>query len=204
MGGATATGLRRSRARIDGILLLDKPVGITSNAALVQTQDPAWRSQGRTYRDARSACERPAADLLWGGHQVRRDLLLDADKTYEAVVALGAATTTGDAEGEVVFTGRRHPAPHRSLETVLRRFIGEQTQTPPMYSALKHKGRPAVRLRKSRRGGGARRAHYHRSRSSRRRLSTGKHCGFACGSARAPTSERWRTTSGCAWVAART
>ena len=104
-------------------------------------QDPAWSSQGRTYRDARSARERPAADLLWGSHQVRARCLLDADKTYEAVVMLGAATTTGDAEGEVVFTGDVSGVESR-LEPILQQFLGEQSQMPPMYSALKHKGRP--------------------------------------------------------------
>ena len=140
MGGADDTGLRRSRARIDGILLLDKPVGITSNAALVQT---------RTLFGAAKAGHTGTLDPLasgllpicFGEATKFGGLLLDSDKTYEAVVMLGTATTTGDAEGEVLFTGDLAGADSR-LEPVLRGFLGEQAQTPPMYSALKHNGRP--------------------------------------------------------------
>lgn len=140
MGGATGPALRRSRARVDGILLLDKPVGITSNAALVQS---------RTLLGAAKAGHTGTLDPLasgllpicFGEATKFGAFLLDADKTYEAVVMLGAATTTGDAEGEVVFTGDVSGAESK-LEPILQQFLGEQTQMPPMYSALKHMGRP--------------------------------------------------------------
>jgi tRNA pseudouridine55 synthase len=140
VGNASGPALRRSRARIDGILLLDKPVGITSNAALVQS---------RTLFGAAKAGHTGTLDPLasgllpicFGEATKFGALLLDADKTYEAEVALGAATTTGDAEGEVLFRGDVSGAESK-LEPVLRQFLGEQTQTPPMYSALKHMGRP--------------------------------------------------------------
>jgi tRNA pseudouridine55 synthase len=132
--------LERGRASIDGILLLDKPVGITSNAALVQS---------RRLLEAAKAGHTGTLDPLASGllpiclgeATKFTALLLDADKTYEAMVALGAATTTGDAEGEVVSTGDVSGVGPR-LEPVLQQFLGQQSQMPPMYSALKHKGRP--------------------------------------------------------------
>lgn len=136
----TGLGLRRRRLPVDGILLLDKPVGITSNAALVQS---------RRLLEAAKAGHTGTLDPLASGllpiclgeATKFTALLLDADKTYEAEVALGAATTTGDAEGEVVSTGDVS-AVGAQLESVLRDFVGEQNQVPPMFSALKHQGRP--------------------------------------------------------------
>src|SRR5690606_33347395 len=67
--------------------------------------------------------------------------LLDADKSYRALVRLGSTTTTGDVEGEVVTTAEVDVTP-AALQTVLQRLTGEIEQVPPMYSALKHQGRP--------------------------------------------------------------
>ena len=133
-------GLERGRASIDGILLLDKPVGITSNAALVQSR----RLLGAAKAGHTGTLDPLASGLLpicLGEATKFTALLLDADKTYEAEVALGAATTTGDAEGEVVSRGDVSGSEPR-LEPVLQQFLGDQTQVPPMFSALKHKGRP--------------------------------------------------------------
>jgi len=133
-------GLERSRAAIDGILLLDKPVGVTSNAALVQTR----RLLGAAKAGHTGTLDPLASGLLpicLGEATKFTALLLDADKTYEATVALGAATTTGDAEGEVVSRGDASGVGPQ-LDAVLRQFLGEQSQMPPMHSALKHKGQP--------------------------------------------------------------
>jgi tRNA pseudouridine55 synthase len=132
--------LRRRGASIDGILLLDKPVGMTSNAALVQSR----RLLGAAKAGHTGTLDPLATGLLpicFGEATKFAGLLLDADKTYEAVVALGAATTTGDAEGEVVWRGEVSGVGPR-IEPVLRQFLGPQSQMPPMYSALKHQGRP--------------------------------------------------------------
>lgn len=128
------------RAHVDGILLLDKPVGLTSNAALLQTR----RLLGAAKAGHTGTLDPLASGLLpicLGEATKFAGMLLDADKTYEATVALGAATSTGDAEGEVVFRGEVAGVGPR-VEPVLREFLGEQSQLPPMYSALKHKGRP--------------------------------------------------------------
>jgi tRNA pseudouridine55 synthase len=132
--------LEQGRAFIDGILLLDKPVGVSSNAALVQSR----RLLGAAKAGHTGTLDPLASGLLpvcLGEATKFTGLLLNADKTYEAVVALGAATTTGDAEGEVVSTGDVSGV-GPCLEPVLQQFLGRQSQMPPMYSALKHKGRP--------------------------------------------------------------
>jgi tRNA pseudouridine55 synthase len=129
---------------VDGVLLLDKPVGVTSNAAL---------GRARRLLGARKAGHTGTLDPLAGGllpltfgeaTKFSADLL-DADKAYEARVRFGVATATGDGEGEV--TSRRPVAFDRAqLEAALRRFSGEIEQVPPMHSALKHEGRPLYAL----------------------------------------------------------
>jgi tRNA pseudouridine55 synthase len=132
--------LRPRGTPINGILLLDKPSGITSNSALTEVR----RLFGAVKAGHTGTLDPLASGLLpicFGEATKFAGLLLGADKTYEMVVALGTATSTGDAEGEVVFRG--DPAGvARQLESVLAALRGEQAQIPPMYSALKHKGRP--------------------------------------------------------------
>jgi tRNA pseudouridine55 synthase len=129
---------------IDGLLVLDKPLGVSSNTAL---------QHARRLLQARKAGHTGTLDPLASGllpitlgeaTKFSADLL-DADKEYEAQLALGAETTTGDAEGEV--TARRPVDVTRAaLEAVLARFVGAQQQTPPMHSAVKRDGRPLYEL----------------------------------------------------------
>lgn len=123
-----------------GILLLDKPRGITSNAALGRAKRVLnIRKAGHT-----GALDPLATGLLplcFGQATKVSGLLLDADKSYVADIELGSETDSGDAEGTVV---ERHEVPGISadrVESVLARFRGEIDQVPPMYSALKHQGR---------------------------------------------------------------
>jgi tRNA pseudouridine55 synthase len=129
---------------VDGVLLLDKPLGVTSSAAV---------GRARRLLDARKAGHTGTLDPLATGllpvtfgeaTKFCADLL-DADKGYEARLRFGVTTSTGDAEGEVV--GRRTVAFGRTeLETVLSRFTGAILQVPPMHSALKCGGRPLYAL----------------------------------------------------------
>jgi len=130
---------------VDGILLFDKPVGLTSNAALQQV---------RRLFNARKAGHSGSLDPLASGllplclGQATKvcGLLLESHKTYRLTVALGVRTTTGDLEGEVI---ERAAVPELDAEAVRRvaaRFVGESEQVPPMYSALKHQGRRLYRL----------------------------------------------------------
>ncbi|WP_228720807.1 tRNA pseudouridine(55) synthase TruB [Nitrogeniibacter mangrovi] len=122
------------------MLLLDKPVGISSNAALQR----ARRALGAAKAGHTGTLDPLASGLLplaFGESTKFSQSLLDADKAYEAVVCLGVSTTTGDAEGEVL---ARAPveASFADVEDAAAGFRGEIEQLPPMYSALKHAGRP--------------------------------------------------------------
>ncbi len=130
---------------IDGILLLDKPEGLTSNAALQQL---------RRLLRARKAGHTGSLDPLASGllpvclGQATKvcGLLLESNKTYRVTVVLGQRTATGDREGAVV---ERMPVPELGEEMIRRvaaGFLGESEQVPPMYSALKHQGQRLYQL----------------------------------------------------------
>jgi tRNA pseudouridine55 synthase len=129
---------------IDAALLLDKPVGITSNRALQQ----AKRLCGATKAGHAGTLDPLASGLLlvlFGEATKFAGPLLEDDKEYRATLKLGERTATGDAEGPVV----EHSAVEVSevqVREVLSRFIGELDQVPPMYSALKSAGRPLYEL----------------------------------------------------------
>jgi tRNA pseudouridine55 synthase len=132
--------MKQVRIPVHGVLLLNKPVGISSNAAL---QKAKWLLNAK--KAGHTGTLDPFADgllpLCFGEATKFSAYLLDADKTYRAVMQLGVVTTTGDPEGEVLAT--RSVAVSRSeFEAVLPRFRGEIEQIPPMHSALKHQGRP--------------------------------------------------------------
>jgi tRNA pseudouridine55 synthase len=139
---------RRGRARgrpISGILLLDKPLGLSSNHALQRVK--------RLY-DARKAGHTgsldPLADgmlpICFGDATKLSAFLLDADKYYWFRVRLGVSTATGDAEGEILRTRPTEGIGLEQIEKVLVQFNGEIEQLPPMYSALKHKGKRLYEL----------------------------------------------------------
>jgi tRNA pseudouridine55 synthase len=138
---ATATDPpRRERRRVDGVLLLDKPIGCTSNAALQR----AKRAYGAAKAGHAGTLDPAASGLLpicLGEATKFAQGLTDADKTYEALVELGVTTTTGDAEGEV--TGRHEVAVSpEAVEAALAGFRDPILQVPPMHSALKRQGQP--------------------------------------------------------------
>lgn len=136
---------RRKGRDVHGILLLDKPAGFSSNAAL---QKVKWLYQAKKAGHTGSL-DNLATGLLpicLGEATKLSAFLLDADKRYQATCRLGISTTTADAEGEVL---EERPVPDLSaadLEAVLARFVGPQQQLPPMYSALKYQGQPLYKL----------------------------------------------------------
>ena len=129
---------------VDGVLLLDKPLGASSNAVL---------QRARRMLNARKAGHTGTLDplasgllaLTFGEATKFSSDLLDADKCYEARLVLGASTTTADAEGEVV---ERRPVDvdESRFVSTLARFVGTVSQVPPMHSALKRDGQPLYRL----------------------------------------------------------
>lgn len=136
---AQAPQRRIVRRDVDGVLLLDKPQGMSSNGAL----QSARRLLNAAKAGHTGTLDPMASGLLpltFGEATKFSQMLLDADKTYEAVVRLGVDTDSGDAEGTV--TATRPVAVDRPvLEAVLARFRGEIEQVPPMYSALKRDGK---------------------------------------------------------------
>lgn len=131
---------KRIKRHVNGVLLLDKPAGISSNQALQQAK--------RLFQAAKAGhtgnLDPLATGLLpicFGEATKFSNFLLDAEKTYHAVVKLGTTTTTGDAEGEVLSTSQVKVT-DAQVRNVLEGLTGEISQMPPMYSALKHQGRP--------------------------------------------------------------
>lgn len=131
--------IKRTKRAINGVLLLDKPLGYSSNQAL---QKVKW-----LYQAAKAGHTGTLDPLATGllpiclGEATKfAQYVTDADKTYLATIKLGATTTTGDAEGEVLSTAPVNVTPKQFAE-VCANFLGEISQVPPMYSALKHEGK---------------------------------------------------------------
>jgi tRNA pseudouridine55 synthase len=127
------------RRPVHGVLLLDKPKGLSSNDAL---QKAKWllRAEKAGHTGTLDPLATGLLPLCFGAATKFSQLHLDADKRYEATVALGIKTTTGDAEGDVLET-RTVSVTDELLQSVLRQFRGEIEQIPPMHSALKKDGK---------------------------------------------------------------
>jgi tRNA pseudouridine55 synthase len=141
---ARASGSRGGRRAIDGVLLLDKPGGITSHAA-VQVVRRHFSAAKAGHTGTLDPLATGLLPVCLGEATKFSHVLLEADKTYLASIRLGLTTTTGDLEGAVV---ERKPVvvDGPQVEAVLRRFVGAIEQVPPMYSALKHEGQPLYKL----------------------------------------------------------
>ena len=128
------------RRPVHGVLLLDKPLGLSSNQAL---QKAKWllRADKAGHTGTLDPLATGVLPLCFGAATKFSQIQLDADKTYEALVVLGQKTTTGDAEGDVIET---RPVPFITpelLEKLTAQFTGPLAQIPPMYSALKKDGK---------------------------------------------------------------
>ena len=122
-----------------GVLLLDKPLGLSSNDAL-QKVKRLYRAEKAGHTGTLDPLATGLLPLCFGAATKFSQISLDADKTYRATLQLGVTTTTADAEGEVI--ERREVAVDRArVEAACARFIGAIKQVPPMHSALKHEGK---------------------------------------------------------------
>ena len=130
---------RVQRRPVHGVLLLDKPLGISSNQAL---QKAKWllRAEKAGHTGTLDPLARGVLPLCFGAATKFSQLHLDADKTYEAVLRLGQRTSTADAEGEVIAEAEVNFTPAQ-LQQVQTLFTGELLQMPPMHSALKKDGK---------------------------------------------------------------
>lgn len=128
------------RRAISGVLLLDKPAGLTSNAAL-QKAKWLYRAEKAGHTGTLDPFATGLLPLCLGEATKFSQFLLDADKVYRAEIRLGIRTASGDLDGEVI-AERPVDVGEATLRKALERFIGEIEQVPPMHSALKHAGRP--------------------------------------------------------------
>lgn len=133
------------RRHISGVFLLNKPLGISSNAAL---QKVRWlyRAQKAGHTGALDPLACGLLPICLGEATKFSHYLLDSTKRYQTTVFLGHSTTTGDVEGEILL---EKPVPELNEELIqetIAKFVGEIQQVPPMYSALKKEGRPLYEL----------------------------------------------------------
>ncbi len=137
---------RRRRGRpLDGILVLDKPEGMSSNRALQQAKGLYYAAKAG-HTGSLDPLATGVLPLCFGEATKFSQYLLDADKAYESTFVLGVTTTTGDAEGEVLALADASALDQAQLEAALGAFRGEIDQIPSMYSAIKQDGQPLYKL----------------------------------------------------------
>ena len=130
----------RVKRLLNGVLMLDKAPGASSNAALQQAKR-LYQAAKAGHAGTLDPLATGLLPILFGEATKFSSDLLEADKTYAAEIRLGVSTTTADAEGEVIATRSVSVTPDQ-LAAVLLNFRGTILQTPPLYSALKHAGKP--------------------------------------------------------------
>lgn len=135
---------KRTWKQVDGVLLLDKPLGMTSNDALQKARRLFSAAKGG-HTGTLDPLATGLLPLCFGEATKFSADLLDADKTYEAVLKLGVTTDSGDAEGQVTSIATVDVNKAQIAE-VLPQFVGDIQQIPPMHSALKRNGRPLYEL----------------------------------------------------------
>lgn len=130
---------------ISGILLLDKPAGVTSNAAL-QAVKRLFRARKAGHTGSLDPLATGLLPVCLGEATKLSGYLLDADKRYRAEIRLGITTTTGDAEGDPLLVREIGAVDRARVEAAAARFTGAIEQIPPMHSALKRNGVPLYKL----------------------------------------------------------
>src|SRR5471030_3101815 len=138
MNGSTRPKI--PRRMLDGVLLLDKPLGLSSNDALIRAKK-IYLAKKAGHTGTLDPLATGLLPLCFGEATKFSQDLLEADKTYEATMRLGVRTTTGDAEGEALQT-RDVTCDEAAIHAAMAQFRGDIAQIPPMYSALKRDGKP--------------------------------------------------------------
>ncbi|MCL2873021.1 MAG: tRNA pseudouridine(55) synthase TruB [Betaproteobacteria bacterium] len=132
--------MKRTWRRVDGVLLLDKPVGMSSNAAL-QKARRLFQAEKGGHMGTLDPFASGLLPLCFGEATKFSRFVLDADKIYRATLRLGVTTTTGDPEGEIVEMREAAHVGLAAVEKALADFHGAQQQVPPRHAALKYQGR---------------------------------------------------------------
>ena len=137
---------RRVQGRcVNGVLLLDKPPGITSNAAL-QRAKSIYFAKKAGHTGSLDPLATGMLPLCFGEATKFSQFLLDSDKKYVVKAKLGEITNTSDADGEVIETRAIKDVTEARLQQLIEKFKGVQSQVPSMYSAIKHQGVPLYKL----------------------------------------------------------
>lgn len=132
--------MARTYRPLDGVLLFDKPLELSSNIALQKVRR-LFQAEKAGHTGTLDPLATGLLPICFGEATKFSVALLDADKTYRALVRLGQTTTTGDAEGEII-AEHSVDSTLADVEAVLAKFRGDIQQLPPMHSALKHQGKP--------------------------------------------------------------
>jgi tRNA pseudouridine55 synthase len=139
-------GRRRQRGRdVDGIILLDKPSGITSNKALQKVKF-LYKAKKAGHTGSLDPIASGLLPICLGEATKFTSYLLESDKRYVVEAKLGEKTASGDTEAEVIETADVPLLGKETITEVLGSFLGEQDQVPPMHSALKQDGQPLYKL----------------------------------------------------------
>jgi tRNA pseudouridine55 synthase len=136
---------KKVRRNVNGILLLDKPYGITSNEALQIVK----RDYNATKAGHSGSLDPIATGMLpicFGEATKFSQFLLESDKSYFVVAQLGITTASGDTEGEIIAKRDASGVVGHQVEKIISQFKGKISQIPSMYSAIKHKGEPLYKL----------------------------------------------------------
>jgi tRNA pseudouridine55 synthase len=139
------TRLRSNQRAIHGILLLDKPIGMTSNAAL-QIVKKLYNAKKAGHTGSLDPLASGMLPICFGEATKFSQYLLEADKFYRVNAKLGIKTATGDREGEILDQRPVPPLTSEQLSALFAKFTGSIEQIPSMYSALKHNGQPLYKL----------------------------------------------------------
>lgn len=132
---------KRNWQSIDGLVLLDKPMGLSSNQVLQKVRR-LFQAKKAGHTGTLDPMATGMLPIAFGQATKFIQFMLESDKCYVATIQLGQSTTTGDREGELVEQQPVHEHTQAYIERVLTGFVGTITQTPPIYSALKYQGKP--------------------------------------------------------------
>jgi tRNA pseudouridine55 synthase len=132
--------MARAYRALDGVLLFDKPLELSSNTALQKVRH-LFQAAKAGHTGTLDPLATGLLPVCFGEATKFSTALLDADKTYRALIRLGQATTTGDAEGQIL-SQCEVDVTQSQVDEALQKFRGDIRQIPPMYSALKHQGKP--------------------------------------------------------------
>src|ERR1017187_2472594 len=132
--------MTRNKRPLDGVLLFDKPLTLSSNIALQKVRR-LFQAEKAGHTGTLDPLATGLLPICFGEATKFSTGLLDADKTYRALVKLGQTTTTGEAEGEIT-SSCDVVLDEQQVRAALQNFTGEISQIPPMHSALKHRGKP--------------------------------------------------------------